>query len=262
MSKTKNESASATASGAHELPPLSAEFRRAVCVHEAGHAVMHALGGAWVHGVRVAPLGATTWRTRGRKGGMVSDAWGLCLVSDPPCALALRWDEIDGLSVDRKFWRRLVAMLEAEVRGSRAEQQRQVRAWIVGTMGGPMAEARHTGKAWEASADGWTAAPTDGNMIEVMGWLLPHRDELEHLQALTAAALELPEVWACVLRIADALEARGTLSERQVYRLLPEAVSAWPPSMRMRKPAPLAMKLRPSASTRRPAAAAARGPSA
>jgi hypothetical protein len=259
MPKTKNESASGL--GAYVPPPLSAEYRRAVCVHEAGHAVMHALGGAWVYGVRVAPLGATTWRTRGRKGDMVSDAWGVCMVSDAPCALAMRWDEIHGLSVDRRFWREYVAMIEAHVTGSRAELQRQVRAWIVGTMGGPMAEARHTGEAWEASAEDWTA-PADENMIEVMGWLLPQRAELDHLQGITAAALELPEVWACVLRIADALEARGTLSGRQVCRLLPEAVPAWPPSLRMRKPTPLAMKLRPSASTRRPAAAAAKGLSA
>jgi hypothetical protein len=257
MSKTK--SASATASGAYELPPLSAEYRRAVCVHEAGHAVMHALGGARVYGVRVAPLGATTWRTRGRKGGMVSDAWGVCLVSDAPCALAMRWDEVDGLSADRQFWRQYLAAHAAHFPRARSELQRQLRAWIVGTMGGPMAEARHTGDAWEASPEDWTAQG-DENMIEAMGWLLPHRGELEHLQALTAAALQLPEVWACVLRIADALEARGTLSERQVYRLLPEAVPAWPPSMRTRKPAPMVVQLRPSASARRQPAAAAKGP--
>lgn len=259
MPKTMSESASGL--GAYELPPLSAEYRRALCVHEAGHAVMHALGGAWVYGVRVAPLGATTWRTRGRKGGMVSDAWGVCLVSDAPCALAMRRDEIDGLSVDRKFWREYVAMMEAHVRGSRAELQRQMRAWIVGAMGGPMAEARHTGEAWEASAEHWTA-PSDENMIEAMGWLLTQRAELDHLQGITADALDLPEVWESVLRIADALEARGALSGRQMHRLLPEAVPAWPPSLRMRKAAPLVVKLPASTSARRQPAAATKGPCA
>lgn len=38
---------------------LNAERRREVCFHEAGHAIVHALGGAMIHRLAVAPEGAT-----------------------------------------------------------------------------------------------------------------------------------------------------------------------------------------------------------
>lgn len=37
------------------------EGRWRICVHEAAHAVIAALGGAWVYEIAVAPLGCDTW---------------------------------------------------------------------------------------------------------------------------------------------------------------------------------------------------------
>lgn len=255
MPKTKSPSASA---GTFELPPLSAEKRRAVCVHEAGHAVVHALGGAFVYGVRVAPLGATDWRTRCRGGGKLTDLWGLCEVSEAPCGIALVWDKCDGFSVDRYHWGRILHRSEAAARGGRAEVQRQLRAWIAGTMAGPMAEAQHKGQPCDLDPEDWREQ-SDRTVIAALAWLLPQRAELEHLQARTAHALALPEVWACVLRLADALEARGSLSAGQVSKLLPAPVPSWPPSLRTRKAVPVVVKLPPVRGAKRPAATAAEG---
>jgi hypothetical protein len=255
MLTTKIPSASA---GAFELPPLSAEKRRAVCVHEAGHAVVHALGGAFVYGLRVAPLGATDWRTRGRKGAKLADLWGVCLVSDAPCGIAMEWHEFDGLSVNRPLWLGMLAMYESAAKGARVEARRQLRAWIAGTMGGPMAEAMCAGEPCDLAPDDW-AELSDETMIEALAWLLPQRAELEHLQALTAHALALLEVWACVLRVADALEARGSLSAGQVSKLLPAPVPSWPPSLRTRQAVPVVVKLPPGRGAKRQAATAAKG---
>jgi hypothetical protein len=59
-----------------QAPALTREERKAVCVHEAGHAVLHALGGAFVYRVAVAPEGATEWTTTARKGEALADLVG------------------------------------------------------------------------------------------------------------------------------------------------------------------------------------------
>jgi hypothetical protein len=56
--------------------------RREVCFHEAGHAVVFALGGVAVSRVAVAPEGAGEWRTPSGNGRTCSDLWGLCVKAE------------------------------------------------------------------------------------------------------------------------------------------------------------------------------------
>jgi hypothetical protein len=240
----------AAASGPNRYTPsttlyaLTAERRRAVCVHEAAHAILHALGGAWVYRVAVAPEGATEWQTTGRKGEALSDLWGLCSPADCPGQWFVRWDPDEcQVSADRKRFGDLLAMMEANRRGSKREQWRQIRAHVCAVLAGPAAEQMHEGEADPYLDEGEGGAFDDITKAQVYAWLLPWRAEIDHLAAVTVQALRQPEVWALVLRLADELQRVGDLEDEALLPFLPaQAAVDWPPSPRAKTCPPLIVK--------------------
>jgi hypothetical protein len=224
-------------------PALTREMRRAVCVHEAGHAVMFALGGAWVYRVAVAPEGATEWSALGRKGAHLADLWGVCCPSDSPGFRYVHWDEESGdWGADLASFLRIQNFLEEQHPGSKREGWRQVRAHVCGSLGGPAAEQIHDGVApWLDSCGESSDGFDDAKNAQAHAWLLPWRGELEHPRTLTVQTLKRPEVWALVIRLADALELAGDMENLTGF--LPAPVENWAPSLRARRPVPFAVAL-------------------
>jgi hypothetical protein len=216
------------------LPPLTRERRRAVCVHEAAHAVIHALGGAWVYRVGVAPEGATDWRTVDRRGRDMGDLWGVCEVSGcSTAAICIGDDGWGGLMADRRRFRDLLRGLGAHRRRSPAELRRQVRAQVCGMVAGPAAEQLHASPDAEPYL-GDSSTDDDEGAAEALSWLLPQRGEFYRLAALTVETLRRPDVWAAVHRLADTLERAGELDDEALSPFLPVAVPHWPPGPRRR----------------------------
>lgn len=222
---------------------LTAERRREVCIHEAAHAVIHALGGAFVYDVEVAPVGAVEWRTTGRKGGLLSDLWGVCRLSDPEGVFGLvRWNEADGgYECDRAGYKERLQLIAANVPSSgriATEARRRLRAWICGAIAGPMADAIHAGeKPGEIWLEPEYMPGEDLTVAEALAWFLPYRMEYGFLLGVTEKALREPELWGQVMTLANDLEKAGCLgcddeSMDTLQGLLPEPRRNWPPTPR------------------------------
>ncbi len=212
---------------------LTARHRREVCVHEAAHAVVHAIGGASVYGVEVAPEGVADWVTEDRKGGLLADLWGCCHTSDAPGWMFIRWDD-EGFGGyykgDRKGYANLLHQLDSRYRGSSKEQRRQLRAYICGALAGPIADAIREGQP-EGSIylEPEYERGEDLTVAEALCWLLPFRKEFDRLATETERVLREPETWQAVMRLADALETAGTMEE-ELIDFLPAPRRSWPPS--------------------------------
>lgn len=208
---------------------LTAEQRRATCIHEAGHAVAFALGGVSVYRLAVAQEGAQAWRTDIRNGRMCTGLWGLCEKADLVLPRQfLRWLMNEGcLHPDGTGYEHLLRRTEgqAQIEGFSASQQREIRAQMVGLMAGPAAELIFQGGEVRLCRG---SALYEVRKAEDLSWLLPGRDAFERAAALTARTLRRAEVWAAVERVADALEHAGTLTHG-LRDLLPAAVPGWPP---------------------------------
>jgi len=224
-----------TDGAASAAPVFSAHDRRITCVHEAAHAVVASLGGLFVYSVEAAPVGATDWTTTGRKGGVVSDVWGLCSTSDlaAPYSLALRWNADEStLEVNRAIVHQYLAIL---ARPYRAECYRAARAYVCMALAGPIAESILAGEDppyWPESEAYWIGSPDDVHVAESVARLLPFRNELDHAIEVTTA--ELVEHWDRVIRVADALEQAGKLEDELEHLLTYPAKRppTWPPSPR------------------------------
>jgi len=223
-----------------ELPQLvlTKEKRRAVCVHEAGLAVIHALGGAIVHRVAVAPEGKDG-TIEGRKQSMLTDLWGVCQPSQfIQMQMHMRWN--DGKctwEVDRKGFdadiRQTQAWLAAAGRRYACtyvvESRRIVRAHICAGIAGPAAEQIFDGEEiWLDEPDDYGNANEDIVVAQARSWLLPYRNEYRHACQVTEAALRRPEIWERVMRLADELERVGDMEDFD--GLLPDPLPGWPSS--------------------------------
>jgi hypothetical protein len=225
------------------LPPLTRAQRREVCIHEAAHGVIHALGGAWVYRLAVAPEGATAWRTADRKGREMADLWGVCEMSGCSAAgLFVRHDEYGGLAADRRGFKEMARVFGALHPRAPAEMRRQIRAHVCGALAGPAAEHLLADAQGEPCL-GDSCTDDDEGTAEALAWLLPQRGEFDRLAALTVQTLRRPDVWAAVLRLADALELAGELDDEALLPFLPEAVPHWPGGPR-RRPAPFTLTTR------------------
>lgn len=209
---------------------LGPDERRATCFHEAGHAVVFALGGVAVARVAVAPEGATEWRTPSSNGRSCSDLWGLCVKAELvlPRQL-LRWLMSEGaLNPDGSGYAEVLSSPEGqalvEALGSR--QRRDIRAQLAGLLAGPLAEAILRGAPVPD-----LAANEQGDIARARGLaaLLGDPAELAHALCLAEAALRRPAVWAQVAALATALEAAGHV-EAGIRGFLPAADPAWPPA--------------------------------
>jgi hypothetical protein len=228
---------------------LTKERRREVCIHEAAHAVIHALGGSYVYLLAVAPEDATEWQVHDRRGGLCTGLWGLCSTSDFS-TWCIRWNEAEfGYEVDRRAYaaylrdleRQLNELYRSEGRPPArlaAEQRRIVRAHICGSMAGPAADAIAAGEDVEDALDYWNADLSDPDEdlcnAEAMARLLPYRNEYDHAVRVTEEALRRPAIWASVLNLADELERVGHMED--VHPWLPDADRHWPPSPRRAVP--------------------------
>jgi hypothetical protein len=220
---------------------LTKEMRRAVCVHEAGHAVIHALGGSIVHRVAVAPEGDDgTWAIEGRKGGTLTDLWGVCQASDFfEMDRAMTWNEDEMTwECDRKRFDAQLRQVESHLaeHGRRharryiPESRRIVRAYICAGIAGPAAEQIFNGEeVWLDEADDYSNATEDIVIAQARSWLLPYRNEYSHAVEVTEAALRRPDIWERVIRLADELERLGDMDD-ELDGFLPDALPGWPSS--------------------------------
>ena len=131
--------------------------RREVCFHEAGHAVVFALGGVAVSRVAVAPEGAGEWRTPSGNGRTCSDLWGLCVKAELvlPRQLLRRLMSEGALCPDGSGYARVLESAEgrAIVEALGPRQRRDIRAQLAGLLAGPLAEQLCRGGAVGIRAD-------------------------------------------------------------------------------------------------------------
>ncbi|MFD1558837.1 hypothetical protein ACFSHT_24890 [Paraburkholderia silviterrae] len=222
------------------------ESRRAVCFHEAGHAVVHALGGAQIYGLAVAPEGSELWSYEGRKGRAIIDLWGACEPSDAAfISMHLTWDdERLRYLADKAGFREFVTQL-AEAPGAeaaraklsmpefkrrlRADYTRAVRLQICGLLAGPIAESIYDGREFDLwGGDGWEDPEADMAKADGLARLLHYRGELEYACMVTTVVLRAPEIWARVIALANELERVGYMDDA-VADFLPPRLPDWPP---------------------------------
>lgn len=220
---------------------LTKEKRRAVCVHEAGHAVIFALGGALIYRLAVAPEGDSgTWTIEGRKQGTMTDLWGVCMPSDFfEMQLHMRWNDDECTwEVDRKGFNAHMRQTQAGLAkaGSQyariyiAETRRIVRAHVCGSVAGPAAEQIFAGEeVWLDEADDYANPGEDIVIAQARSWLLPYRNEYRHACQMTEAALRRPDIWERVMRLADELERVGDMTD-EIDDFLPDPLPGWPSS--------------------------------
>ncbi len=210
---------------------LTKKVRLDVCVHEAAHAVIFALGRVGVFDVEVAPLGATEWVTEGRKGGELTDLWGICRTSDLGWALCFNWNEaICEYDCNKDWFTKSLRLCPS--RSAVKETYRQIRADVCGILAGPIADQIRMG----CDLDNLYLEPVDpvpGDdlaLAQAFCRLLPFRHEFWHLADETYRVLKEPEIQQCIARIAYALEVSGKLEGGELNSLLPHRRLNWPPS--------------------------------
>lgn len=208
---------------------LTASQRRATCFHEAGHAVVFALGGVGVYGAAVAPEGAASWRVASSNGRTCSDLWGLCRKAELvlPRQL-LRWLMSEGgLHPDGRGHEAILASPHGQILrdGLGEQQQYEIRAQIAGLLAGPVAEQVFQGLT---PCLGDRSEHVDVDRAMALAALLPGTPALEPAVQLVAEALCRPAVWAQVTALAEELERSGEL-DRRITTFLPAAAVGWPP---------------------------------
>jgi hypothetical protein len=233
------------------MQPLTKDQRRAVCVHEAGHAIIHALAGDYIYRIAVAPEGATEWTSESRKGSALTDLWGVCEPSDILLPfMFMTWDEgFAEYRVDRAGFRAMLKDLDRQVSaqggkpGMRAGQMSAVRKALCGALAGPIAEALYLGQCPHDATDPYTYYERGHDISKAIAFarLLPGRTEYEHAEEQTREALLRPDVWAMTLRLADELQRVGNI-EDGIEAYLPAPVPSWPPSPRVRTARPFVVR--------------------
>ncbi|AUT67020.1 hypothetical protein [Paraburkholderia hospita] len=220
------------------MPELTQEHRRAVCFREAGRAIIHALGGAHVYRVAVAPTGSTSWHYQPRKGREEVDLFGVCEASDAPSVtMHVQWDdEAEQFIGDREGFERLVEQARSvELKGqppkspgeNLEEWRRLVRACACSRLAGSVAAYVYTQRAFEmevARAD--AEFEHDLAVADGISQLLPP-GTLGHLVRVTVEALRTPAIWAQVTTLAEELERAGDMAD-QLSDYLPEPQAGWP----------------------------------
>ncbi|RQZ60264.1 hypothetical protein [Burkholderia sp. Bp9004] len=220
------------------MPKLTREHRRAICFQEAGRAVIHALGGAHVYRVAVAPAGSSTWRYQPRKGGEAVGLLSVCEASDvPTMTMNIHWDEQtrryvgnrDGFQWYVDLTRNIAVKGRppASPRDHQEEWHRVVRAQLCSRLAGPVSAHIYAQRAFEMDAAKADAAfEHDLAVADGMAQLLLP-SALEHLVRVTDETLRSPAVWARVTALAELLERVGDVAD-QLDEYLPEPLKGWP----------------------------------
>lgn len=210
------------------MPALTRVQRRATCFHEAGHAVIFALGGVNVFGAAVAPTGALAWRVASNDGRTCSGLWGLCRKAELvlPRQL-LRWLMSEGgLHPDGRGHEAILASPEGQtlLLGLPEEQRREIRAQIVGLLAGPAAEQLSRGALPRLCG---RSDLDDVSRAVALCSLLPGKPQLEPAVRLVVEVLKRPVVWGLVAALAGELERNGEI-DRRIMTFLPAAEAGWP----------------------------------
>lgn len=220
---------------------LTKRDRRVLCVHEAGHAVIHAIGGNRVFRLTVAPLGDDgTGAILGRDGEVLRNVWGNCASSSADiCHGEMQWNSVLSRWVCNRS--AYVARLRhqahllppAHRRAFLAEQRRILRAHLCARLAGELAERIVTRRSTLTCDlyDGTDEESQQGDDVLVAtayADLLPYQDEFRHACQSTADVLRRPKVWQHVLAVARTLERVGDLREDDLK--LPPPEKGWPPS--------------------------------
>lgn len=211
---------------------LTKEHRYGMCIHEAAHAVIFSLGGAFIYRLAVAPEGCTDWVTQGRKGGVLTDLWGICSPSDTSSLFFLKWDdEKECYRADKAGFEKAYGQTNKKVL---PQSRREIRAHICARLAGPIADEIHEGQDEGIYVEVETGRSHDSASAYGLSLLLPWRNEYDSLTTVTEQALRRPDVWAMVIRLARELERVGDMEEFDGF--LPDAVEGWPSSPRAKKP--------------------------
>lgn len=218
--------------------------RRKTCIHEAGHAVVHALGGIDVVQLVVAPEGSESWEYTDEVGNVHTGVSGACLTAPYPLPLIglMAWDPEDGSY--RTDPDRFAAMLThysstlAQVAGTTSpaaivrEYRRLLRAHVCGVLAGRAAAQLHEGEdiedTWFDEADDPDNPLDDVAKASGFARLMRNPLEFSNLRRVTAAVLREADVWAMVQRLANELEQHGIIEDPE--ELLPPPRPNWPPA--------------------------------
>ncbi|WP_287497863.1 hypothetical protein [Pandoraea sp. CB10b_02] len=222
----------------------SQEQRRAVCFYVAGRAVIHALAGAHVYRVAVAPMNSPNWTYEPRKGSVLTGFDGYCEASDvPEIHMNVRWDDQagrfvgyrEGFETTIENRRSTFNLLKPEFRTTEsapsAEQYLEAwrelaRAHVAARWAGPMAQLIHVqGQFDEQDARDDLEFEHDISVADGIFQLLPE-DGLSHILHTTETSLREPAVWRQVNRLADALGQLGEVG-RGLNEYLPEPRADW-----------------------------------
>jgi hypothetical protein len=219
------------------VPALTQKLRRAACVHEAGHAVIAALGRLSVDRVTVAPLGTPLpdpwewWFRQSRRPSL-----GECDGPEAKVEQFIRWNyDVGGFEVDRKGFAAEPGQLcpaDGAMRRKLAAGMRQhARSLLCCALAGPLASAIFTGEADAADilahADGCMEFDDYGRACAIAS-VLPYRAELDHAVEVAERALRRPDIWGRVMRLADELERVGDITDLDGF--LPDQEPGWPSS--------------------------------
>lgn len=218
------------------MPELTQEQRRAICFREAARAVIHALGGARVYRVAVAPAGSTSWHYQPRKGREEVDLLGVCEASDvPSVTMHVQWDEkAEQFVGDREGFEQLAEKARGiVVKGrppmSQSENleawRRMVRAHVCSRLAGFVAASIYPQGALAAELDP-IEFKHDLAVADGLSRLLPP-GELENLKRTTDETLRTQSAMARVTALAEELERVGDIAD-QLADYLPEPLEGWP----------------------------------
>lgn len=209
------------------MRPLTRALRHETCVHEAGHAISFALGGVPVLRLAVAPEGADRWRTDIRTGRCCTDLWGLCekadLVFPRPF---MRWLGSEGvLHPNGQGFEDILdtPVGQAQLDGFAPAQRRDIRAHVVGLLGGPLAECILNGRPATLHA---LQEFDDVARAARLCRFLRAPDALSTCFALAEQALRHPGTWTQLLRLADRLEQEGEV-KGDLRSQLPATLPGW-----------------------------------
>lgn len=213
---------------------LDAKTRLEVCYHEAAHAVVHALGGASVFKLAVAPVGSTDWEIENRKGFLISDAWGVCESSTPPSTVLMNihWDdEKNQYIANRKNFSAMVKSIAGFLKNYRNDLNRVLRAQICGNLAGPIATGIFYDQ--EACLESSPCKYQEGGDIAfsiALSMFLPQSSarELLHAKCIVKELLQTPSIWTTIQTLALALERQGEMDSSKLEPFLPEQLDNWP----------------------------------